>query len=94
LVKTLADTLAREDWQIGSGFLDAQGNRTNGIHCNSAAAQSPLQSARDAGYRGNYLAYQPADRFWTFQWIETGIYLAISLLALGLTVWWVRRRLV
>jgi hypothetical protein len=87
-------TLGREDWQIGSGFLDAQGNRTNGIRCNSAAAQSPLQCARDEGYRGNYLAYQPANRFWTFQWIETGIYLAISLLALGLTVWWVRRRLV
>ena len=86
-------TLGREDWQIGSGFLDAQGNRTNGIRCNSAAAQSPLQCARDEGYRGNYLAYQPANRFWTFQWIETGIYLAISLLALGLTVWWVRRRL-
>lgn len=86
-------TLGREDWQIGSGFLDAQGNRTNSIRCSFATAQSPLQCARDAGYRGNYLAYQPANRFWTFQWIETGIYLAISLLALGATVWWVRRRL-
>ncbi len=86
-------TLGKEDWQIGSGFLDPQGNRTNGIRCNSLAAQSPLQCAKDAGYRGNYLAYQPANRFWTFQWIETGIYFAISLLALGLTVWWVRRRL-
>jgi hypothetical protein len=28
-----------------------------------------------------------------FQWIETGIYFAISALALGLTVWWVRKRL-
>ena len=86
-------TLGREDWQIGSGFLDAQGNRTNSIRCNSATAQGPLQCAKDDGYRGNYLAYQPASRFWTFQWIETGIYLAISVLALGMTVWWVRRRL-
>lgn len=85
-------TLAREDWQIGSGFLDAQGNRTNGIRCNSAA-QSPLQCAKDAGYRGNYLAYQPADRFWTFQWIETGIYLALSALAVAVTAWLVRRRI-
>jgi acyl-coenzyme A synthetase/AMP-(fatty) acid ligase len=46
------------------------------------------------GYRGNYLSYQPADRFWTFQWIETSIYLAISALALGATFWLVRRRLV
>jgi hypothetical protein len=86
-------TLGREDWKIGNGWLDAQGNRTNGIRCNSAAAQTPLQCAKDAGYRGNYLAYQPADRFWTFQWIETGIYLAISALAIALTFWLVRRRL-
>ncbi|HEV2458986.1 MAG TPA: hypothetical protein VGS80_11555 [Ktedonobacterales bacterium] len=86
-------TLGREDWQIDTGYLDAQGNRTNGIRCNSATTQTPLQCAQAAGYRGNYLAYQPASRFWTFQWIETGIYFAISALALGLTVWWVRKRL-
>jgi hypothetical protein len=86
-------TLEREDWLIGSGFLDPQGNRTNGIYCNEPNPTSPLQCAQDEGYRGNYLAYQPASRFWTFQWIETGIYVAISALTLGLTVWWVRRRL-
>jgi hypothetical protein len=52
----------------------------------------PFQCAKDEGYRGFYLAYQPADRFWTFQWIETGIYLAISALALAVTVLLVRRR--
>jgi hypothetical protein len=86
-------TLKREDWSIGGGFLDAQGNRTNGIRCTFPNPTSPLQCALAAGYRGNYLAYQPASRFWTFQWIETGIYLAISVLAVGLTVWLVRRRL-
>jgi hypothetical protein len=85
--------LGREDWTVGSGFLDPQGNRTNGIRCNQANATGPFQCAIAEGYRGNYLAYQPADRFWTFQWIETGIYTAIALLALGLTVFWVRRRL-
>lgn len=84
-------TLGREDWNISSGYLDAQGNRSNGFRCTSAA-QTPLQCAKDGGYR-NYLAYQPASRFWTFQWIETGIYLAISAVALALTVWLVRRRL-
>jgi hypothetical protein len=86
-------TLKREDWSISSGFLDAQGNRTNGIRCTIPNPTSPLQCAQAAGYRGNYLAYQPASRFWTFQWIETAIYLAISALAVGLTVWLVRRRL-
>jgi hypothetical protein len=86
-------TLGREDWQIGSGFLDPQGQQTHGIYCNEPNPTSPLKCAKDEGYRGNYLAYQPASRFWTFQWIETGIYLAITAVALGLTVWWVRRRL-
>ena len=38
-----------------------------------------------------FVSYQPADRFWTFQWIETGIYLGFSLLALCAAFWLVRR---
>src|SRR5262249_45619292 len=90
--RTQAITLGREDWNLGGGFLDAQGNRTNSVRC-SGPEQTPLECMRADGYRGYYLAYQPADRFWTFQWIETGIYLAISALAIALTVWLVRRRL-
>lgn len=37
--------------------------------------------------------YQPADRFWEFQAIESGIYLVLSLLLLALTAYWVRRRI-
>ncbi|MFF3621789.1 ABC transporter permease subunit [Streptomyces sp. NPDC002467] len=36
--------------------------------------------------------YQPADRYWTFQWIETGIFLAVSLALGGFCGWWLRRR--
>jgi len=36
--------------------------------------------------------YQPADRFWTFQWIESGWLLALSLVLFVVTVWLVRRR--
>jgi hypothetical protein len=86
-------TLGREDWDLGRGWLDPQGNRTNGIHCDLQGTNDPIQCAKAEGYRGNYLAYQPADRFWTFQWVETGIYLAISALAIAVTFWLVRRRL-
>ncbi|GAA0965858.1 transporter [Acrocarpospora macrocephala] len=44
------------------------------------------------GYR-QQATYQPLERFWPLQWIETGIY---ALLTLGLTwfsFWWIRRRL-
>jgi ABC-type transport system involved in multi-copper enzyme maturation permease subunit len=36
--------------------------------------------------------YQPAGRFWAFQWIEGGWLLALSLLLIGATLWMVRRR--
>jgi hypothetical protein len=36
--------------------------------------------------------YQPASRFWPFQWIESGWLLALSLLLIAATVWLVRRR--
>ncbi len=37
-------------------------------------------------------SYQPASRFWAFQWIEGGWLLALSVLLLAATVWMVRRR--
>src|SRR5439155_25206412 len=37
--------------------------------------------------------YQPADRFWTFQGIETGIFLGLSLILVAVTVWWANHRL-
>jgi ABC-2 family transporter protein len=36
--------------------------------------------------------YQPASRFWPFQWIESGWLLALSALLIAATVWVVRRR--
>jgi hypothetical protein len=36
--------------------------------------------------------YQPASRFWPFQWIEGGWLLALSLVLIATTVWLVRRR--
>ena len=38
--------------------------------------------------------YQPASRFWAFQWIEGGWLLALSVLLIASTVWLVRRRAV
>jgi hypothetical protein len=37
--------------------------------------------------------YQPASRFWEFQWYETAIYVALALALAGFCFWWARRRL-
>jgi hypothetical protein len=44
------------------------------------------------GYRQE-ATYQPFDRFWPFQWIETGIYVLLTLGLTGFCFWWIRRRM-
>jgi hypothetical protein len=38
------------------------------------------------------LTYQPASRFWPFQWIEGSIYLAVGLALCAFSYWWLRKR--
>ena len=79
------------DWIIYNGWIDSQGNQTTDLSC--SPTQNLQQCLQTLGYRANSMAYQPSERFWAFQWIETGIYLAFSVLAGALTVWLVSRRL-
>ncbi|MFI6740617.1 ABC transporter permease [Nonomuraea sp. NPDC050451] len=44
------------------------------------------------GYR-QQATYQPLERFWPFQWIETGIYALLTLGLTWLSFWWIRRGL-
>ncbi|MEV2254528.1 transporter [Streptomyces sp. NPDC050147] len=48
----------------------------------------------DLGAQGyqQQVTYQPAGNFWTLQWAETGLYLAIALALTGFCAWWIRRR--
>jgi len=86
-------TVGSQDWILGEGFIDAHGNQTPNLNCHGLGETlTPLQCLQASGYRAHYLSYQPADRFWTFQWIETSIYAGIALLALAATFWLVRRR--
>ena len=80
-----------DDWIIYNGWIDRQGNQTTNLSC--SPTQNLQQCLHGLGYRANSMAYQPSARFWTFQWIETGIYLAFSVLAIALAVWLVKRRL-
>ena len=36
--------------------------------------------------------YQPADRYWPFQWIELSGFGVVSLLLAGFGFWWIRNR--
>jgi hypothetical protein len=85
--------LSNQDWQLDQGFIDAQGNKFNNFAGRCTLEQNLPQCLQASGTKSMYLTYQPANRFWTFQWIETGIYVGFSVLALFASVWLVRRRL-
>lgn len=36
--------------------------------------------------------YQPANRYWPMQWVETGVYLAAAIALGWFCFWWIRRR--
>lgn len=96
-------------WVLSSSLVDPSGRTIAesgdpaAIHVSTTSGPCALQEAGQSmntcmaeinrlGYQQR-ATYQPLDRFWPFQWIETGIY---ALLTLGLTwfsFWWIRRRL-
>jgi ABC-type transport system involved in multi-copper enzyme maturation permease subunit len=76
----------------GSAFLSPEGlDVDKPPECADEGRDTYLSCVRDAGYR-NVLYYQPADRYWRFQWTETGILLLASLLLAGPVVYRVARR--
>lgn len=41
----------------------------------------------------NRMLYQPVERFWLFQGIETTVYLGLGALCVGATFWWVKHKI-
>ncbi|GAB2862565.1 transporter [Actinoallomurus bryophytorum] len=94
-------------WVLSSHIVDASGHTvTRNIPVSTstgpcappteqkpeAGVQACLTEVNRLGYRQR-LAYQPSTRFWTFQSIETGIYIAFALGLAGFGFWSIRRRL-
>lgn len=57
----------------------------------STQISSTLACMAHLGYR-SFATYQPGYRFWPFQFIETGIFLALAAALIGVTFWVVKRR--
>lgn len=95
--QTGTSLISRQAWVINQGFADYLGHQvpddTVFRACFSASTKSGFFQCVHAHGWLLSTTYQPADRFWTFQSIETGAYVALALALLGLTIWWVRRRL-
>lgn len=93
---TTTATHAR-DWIVDNALVDAIGRRiTTGredlaiVHARRAGID-PQEYLLSLGWRRE-LSYQPAGRFWTFQAIEAGIFVALAVLLAAATVTILRRR--
>ena len=56
-------------------------------------AQSVLQACVARFHLSEVVTYQPESRYWAFQWLELGLFLALALALAAAATWWVRRRL-
>jgi hypothetical protein len=78
----------------GSGGFSPLGGHAVGIRVSQGAQQqfNDCISTLAAKYHV-VVAYQPANRFWTFQAIETALFVVLALALAGACVWFVRHRL-
>jgi hypothetical protein len=85
------------DMILNQGFIDASSRRIDGLAAvivegkAREGATDPTLYLHDHGYR-RWVVYQPIERFWTFQLIETVFYAGLAAILLALVVLRVRRR--
>jgi hypothetical protein len=89
------DALRQGSWQI-SNELSRHGQVLTGpisppAGCAGAGSRSAMDTCMSAhGYRMK-ITYQPASRFWTFQWIEFGIFAGLAVILVAVAVVVLRR---
>ncbi len=84
-------------WVISNRTVTPAGDMFTGpadpATCNrTTGPRTCLESFDKLGLRQE-ASYQPASRFWAFQWYETALFLAAAALLAGFCSWWIRRRL-
>lgn len=77
-------------WTVSSSFIDRQG-RPISIENALQVCSGPEANTcfKEHGIQTRTM-YQPPERFWPFQWIESGIYLLFAAILIALTYGWTR----
>jgi hypothetical protein len=81
-------------WILSNQTINAAGHPFTGppTHaCLSGSFQACNASVAGLHLR-QLITYQPASRYWAFQWYETAIFVALALALAGLCFWRIRRR--
>jgi hypothetical protein len=79
-----------DDWIMSNDVYDAQGN----LVASGSIRLCPERAQAQCGSTDvNVWTYQPGSRFWLFQYLETGIFVALAAVLILLAVRQVRRRI-
>ena len=90
------------DWILFFGYVNQAGQRLNsGDVWSTCAPDGFVDNRAGSAFTAcvhahgwlNTIVWQPADRFWAFQCIESGVLVALALALVALTIWLVRRRI-
>jgi hypothetical protein len=80
-------------WVFSDRIVGPSGGSVSGAFLDHGACLQSRGSAACIGKLRELLVYQPASRYWTFQWYEMAIFMGLAVILSGLCFWWVRRRL-
>jgi hypothetical protein len=81
-------------WVLSNQTLNSAGDVFNGpiAHvCENGSFQACQNALGKLNLR-QLVTYQPASRYWVFQWYETAIFAALALALAGFCFWWIHRR--
>ena len=81
----------RGAWVLSTQFINAAGHVVSSVTPPGSTTGSG-QILAGRGYR-QLVTYQPASRFWAFQWYETAIFVALAAGLAAFCFWWIRRRM-
>jgi hypothetical protein len=81
-------------WIYSSPITNAAGQAVRSdLFDRGVCLQSRAATDACAANLRQVLIYQPAGRYWAFQFWETTIFIGVALILAGFCVWWVRHRL-
>ncbi len=80
-------------WVFSDRIVNAAGHSVTGDFLSRGACLQSRGSAACLGKLREVLVYQPASRYWAFQWYEMAIFIGLAVVLGGLCFWWIRRRI-
>jgi hypothetical protein len=80
-------------WVFQDNLVGPTGHAVSGSFLNHGACQQSRSSAACIGQLREMLVYQPASRYWAFQWYEMALFVGLALVLSGACFWWLRRRI-